>query len=232
MRRNALLGTLTTGLLLAACGGEDDDGVDIPLAQTAGLEPAEVCQGASSSEDPAGDSTGPTRDLVRFEMHASQEGVCVRWTTDTQALVGTKLVLVIHGPWQTTASGGSVSHGYGFDVALTEDGAEVSYGLGDLASNTPNVLDARVGQTGDTVSAFVPRSELDRPPANMPDRPPFPYDGTLTVEARVSDAVTEDIVDSWPDDPGTEAAYVNGQLCPPPCMDPAVTTPPQPQVVP
>jgi hypothetical protein len=95
--------------------------------------------------------------------------------------------------------------------------------LADAVNDTPNVLDARVGQSGETISAFVPRSELDRPPANTPERPPFPYD-TLMVEARVSEELGG-IADSWPDEPGSQASYVDGQLCPPPCPQQTLPAP-------
>jgi hypothetical protein len=221
MRSRGVLGALVAGLLLTGCGDSGDDGgqdgVDIPFAPIAKLEDAETCVGASSAEDPRGDSDSPVRDLVRLELRSTRAGLCVRWTTDAQALVGTKLFLGARGPSQKTPAGSVVSYGYGFFVELTPDGAEVTFGLADPVNDTPNVLDARVGQSGRTVSAFVPRRELDRPPANMPDRPPFPYEEFI-VESRVLDA-TEDIADSWPDDPESQAAYVAGKLCGPPCTE-------------
>jgi len=220
MRCKAMLGALGTGLLLTGCG-EDNDGGNVPVSVTAQLEPAQSCEGAGSAEDPAGDSTsGPFRDLRRLDLRVTQAGVCVRWTTDAQAVVGTRFFLDIRGPFEKTPGGAVVSHGYGFYVDLTKEGAEVTFGLADPVADTPNVLDARVGQSGETVSAFVPRRELDRPPANMPDRPPFPDGDEFIIEARVLQAGPEDIADSWPDDPSSQAAYVNGHICGPPCSEP------------
>ena len=212
MRRTAAIVVVAAGLSLAGCGGDDDnDAVNIPGVVTARLEPAETCPGADSAEDPADDSTGPFSDLRRLELRVTRAGVCVRWTTEAQAVVGTTLYVELRGPFLKTASGALVSHNWGFEVELSEDGAEATYGLAELGSDAPNVLDARVGQSGTTVSTFVPRSELDRAPANMPDRPPFP-DGALIVGARVAD-------DAWPDDPESKAAYVGGELCGPPCPE-------------
>lgn len=221
MRSGAATAVVAAGLVLAGCGNDDDnDGIDVPGAVIAGLESADSCRGADSADDPAGDSTAPFRDLRRVELRITQAGVCVRWTTDAQALVGTTFSLGMHGPFQKTPGGAVVSHGYSFDVELTKDGAEVTSGLADPVDNTPNVLDAQVGQSGHTVSTFVPRKELDRPPGNVPDRPPFPGD-PIIVEVRVLEGVDERIADAWPDDPESQAAYVDGKICGPPCSEPA-----------
>ena len=230
MSDRAVLAALVAVHLLTSCGDSSGDGVGLPLQPTAELEPAEPCPGASTAEDEAGDSTQPSWDLRRLELSATDAGLCVRWTTDGPAFVGTTFFLGAHGPWQQTPSGGSVSHGYGFNVELVEEGAEVTFGLADVVNDTPNVLSGRVGQSGNTVSTFVPRSELDRSPANMPDRPPFPYDAFI-VEARVLDA-TEGIADSWPQEPSRQAGYVDGEFCGPPCSESSLFGVPQPELVP
>jgi hypothetical protein len=72
---------------------------------------------------------------------------------------------------------------------------------------------------------FVARAELDRPPANMPDRLRFPY-RAFGFEARVLSAPDSNgnrRVDFWPQERAGSAAYINGRLCPPPCRDPRFT---------
>ena len=70
------------------------------------------------------------------------------------------------------------------------------------------------------MSVFVPRAELDRPPANMPDRPAFPYRG-FSFEARVisaPDGNGAQVADFLPqENSGGDHALINGRLCPAPC---------------
>lgn len=181
---------------------------------------------AISVDDVAGDATsGASTDLRQFELKATARGVCVRWTTEAPARAGTVLALVAHGPTVRQPGGAVVAHGHGFRVELRDDGARVTYGLDRLGSDAPRVLRGRVGQSGRTVSAFVPRSALDRPPANMPDRPPFPY-RMFSFEARVISALPEHggpEGDSWPQGRLGEAAYIDGRLCEQPCREPRLS---------
>ncbi len=73
-------------------------------------------------------------------------------------------------------------HGYGFQSVLSKgEDSVLKFGL---QGDAPNVLDGKVRIGRATVVVTIPRRELDRPPTNMPGRPPFPYRG-LGVEARV-----------------------------------------------
>jgi hypothetical protein len=67
---------------------------------------------------------------------------------------------------------------------------------------------------------FVPRAELDRAPANMPSRPPFPYRG-FGFEARVitpPDANGAQVGDDLPDPSvGGDYGWIDGRLCRAPC---------------
>lgn len=119
------------------------------------------------------------------------------------------------------ANRGAVSHGYGFEVRLLGPGGLATYGLDRLGSDEPRVLRARVGQSGRTASVFVPRAELDRPPANMRGRPSFPYRG-FNFEARVispPDGRGGQDADFWPQEQEGKAGYVDGRLCEPPCLE-------------
>jgi hypothetical protein len=189
------------------------------------LAPAEQCRGGIRVGDPAGDSTGrtypggrevsssPAADLRRFELRADVKGVCARWTTGAPAKAGATFTLVAHGPFGRSPGGAGIAFGHGFEVELGKDDARVTYGR--------QVLRGRVGQSGRVVSVVLPRAELDRPPANAPDRPAFPY-RTFTFEARValsgerSPAQGEDL---WPQGRSGPAAYINGRLCAAPCTD-------------
>jgi hypothetical protein len=112
-------------------------------------------------------------------------------------------------------------HGHGFSVELRRDGGRVTYGLDRLGSDESRVLRARVRGSGRVVSVFVPRAELDRPPANVPDRPPFPYRG-FSFEARVitpPDRNGAQVADFLPDeDVSGDHALIDGRLCPAPCI--------------
>lgn len=176
-------------------------------------------------EPPGRPPTSPSADLVGFEIRAGRDGVCARWTTAAPAPSGTELELVAHGPPQGSPSGGYESHGHGFNAKLTSDGARVTYGLDRLSSRAPRRLWAHVSRAGRTVSVFVPRRELDRPPANMPDRPPFPY-GAFAFEARVispPDTRGGRDADFWPQEGDGRAGFVGGNLCAPPCRDRRLT---------
>jgi hypothetical protein len=134
------------------------------------------------------------------------------------------LIFSAHGPLIRQPGGSIVSHGYGFELELRKNGARATFGLDRLDSRAPRVLRVRVGRTGSVVSAFVQKAELDRPPANMPDRPPFPY-RTFSFVAQVlsvPDARGNRRADFWPQERVqlALAAYINGRLCAPPCRDP------------
>jgi hypothetical protein len=201
-------------------------------ASVVGWRPAERCAGAITVTDAKNDTRSwtlptppgqavipPSADLRRFELRATAAGVCVRWTTAAPAPAGTVLVFSAHGPFIQ-----HVSHGYGFELELRKNGARATFGLDRLDSRAPRVLRVRVGRTGSVVSAFVRKTELDRPPANVPDRPPFPY-RAFSFQARVlsvPDARGNRRADFWPQERVREAlaAYINGRLCAPPCRDP------------
>jgi hypothetical protein len=206
-------------------------------ASVVGWGPAEHCAGAITVTDAKNDTRSwtlpappgravipPSADLRRFELRATASGVCVRWTTAAPAPPGTVLVFSAHGPPIQQPGGATVSHGYGFELELRKNGARATFGLDRLDSSAPRVLRVRVGRTGSFVSAFVRKTELDRPPANMTDRPPFPY-RAFSFEARVlsvPDARGNRRADFWPQERVRVAlaAYINGRLCAPPCRDP------------
>lgn len=105
-------------------------------------------------------------------------------------------------------------------MLLGPEGGRVSFGLDRLGSDEPRVLRARVLGSGRTVSVFVPRAELDEPPANVPDRPPFPYRG-FSFAARVvtppgrGGAMVADFLPN--EDVSGDHGLVDGRLCPAPC---------------
>jgi hypothetical protein len=214
--------------LLSACGSSSS-----PPELSQNQDPARQCGNAVRVHDPPDDTrpwltpeppnrppTPPFADLRRFEMSSTAKGVCVRWTTAAPAPVGTQFVFSAHGPPRRLPGGAVASHGYGFELALTDDGGTATFGLDQIGSDAPRVLAARVGQSANTVSAFVARGELDRPPANVPDRPPFPY-RTFLFQARVitpPDSEGGQDVDFWPEE-GTDAGFIDGHLCPAPCRD-------------
>jgi hypothetical protein len=210
----------------------------IPTAgatSTAGWRPAERCAGTITVADAKNDTRSwtvpppagravirPSADLRRFDLRATAAGVCVRWTTAAPAPPGTELVFVAHGPYAREPGGAQVAHGYGFDLELRKNGARATFGLDRLGSRAPRVLRVRVGRTGSVVSVFVRKTELDRPPANMPDRPRFPY-RAFSFEARVlsaPDSRGNRRADYWPQEGSGTAAYIKGRLCAVPCRDP------------
>jgi hypothetical protein len=205
------------------------------FATVAGWHPAERCAGAISVADAKNDTRSwtlptppgravipPSADLRRFDLRATSTGVCVRWATAAPAPTGTVLVFSAHSPFVRQPGGGSVAYGYGFELELRKSNARATFGLDRVGSSVPRVLRARVGRTGTVVSVFVRKAELDRPPANMPDRPRFPYHA-FSFEARVlsaPDSSGNRRVDFWPQERTGAAAYIKGRLCAPPCRDP------------
>jgi hypothetical protein len=112
-----------------------------------------------------------------------------------------------------------VAYAYGYKVELREHGGVATYGLDRLGSNQPRVLGALVTWAGNVASVFVARSELDRPPANMLDRPPFPY-RKFGFQARVITPADRDgleSIDFAPNERAGDAGYVDGRLCTAPC---------------
>jgi hypothetical protein len=226
-----ILVTCIAALLLVGCGseqGEERRGAPHVGGRQSSSEP---CEASVAVEDGARDARPwnsvraaepqpPWGDLRRFEISADQTGVCARWTTAAPARDGTELVLDAHGPLITFASGAVISHGHGFSLELKGDGGRVTFGLDRPGSEAPRVLRARVYRRGRSVSAFVPRAELDRPPANVPDRPPFPYRG-FSFEARVITPPDEDGAQVVDFQPGPEVqgdhGLINGRLCRAPC---------------
>ena len=208
----------------------------IPTAgatSAAGWRPAERCAGAITVADAKNDTRSwtvpappavipPSADLRRFDLRATAAGVCVRWTTAAPAPPGTDLVFVAHSPFVREPGGAQVAYAYGFDLELRKNGARATFGLDRLGSRAPRMLRVRVGRTGSVVSVFVRKTELDRAPANMPDRPRFPY-RAFSFEARVlsaPDSRGNRRADFWPQEGSGLAAYINGRLCAVPCRDP------------
>jgi len=161
----------------------------------------------------------PAGDLRRFELRSSKRGVCVRWTLARAVRAGTTLVFNAHGPDVRAGSTSMVRYGYGFDLEVGDTTARATYGLDALATREPRVLAVRVARSGRTVSAVVARSELDRPPANTPQRPPFPS-RTFTFSGSVITPPLFDgsqQVDRAPERELGDAGYVDGRLCRAPC---------------
>ncbi len=206
------------------------------FATVASWRPGERCAGAITVADAKNDTRSwtlpappgravipPSADLRRFDLRATAAGICARWTTAAPAPPGTVLVITAHSPFVHQPGGGAVAYAYGVNLELRKNDAQATFGLDRLGSPAPRVLRVRVGRTGSVVSVFVPRAELDRPPANMADRPRFPY-RAFSFEARVlsaPDASGNRRADFWPQERSTGlAAYINGRLCAPPCRDP------------
>jgi hypothetical protein len=228
-------GTAAAALLCIAAAAATSISANSGFATVAGWRPAERCAGAITVADakddtrswtlpapPGGALSSPSADLRRLELRATAKGVCVRWTTAAPAPPGTVLVFVARGPFVRQPGGGAVAYAYGLELKVRETSAWATYGLDRLGSRAPRVLRVRAGRTGPAVSVFVPRAELDRPPANMPDRPPFPY-RAFTFEVRVisaPDSSGHSRVDFWPQERSGSAAYIEGRLCVAPCRDP------------
>ncbi len=210
---------------------------DARLAAGAGMRPAENCPGAVHVRDAKNDTRSWTlppppgvaviprsADLLRFDLRATRDGVCVRWTTAALAPAGTTFLYSAHGPWTREPGGAQVSRGYGFYLDLGPNGARATLGLARLGSTAPHVLRVRAGQTGSVVSAFL-RKEWLTPPANMRDGWVYVY-RAFSFEARVlsqPDARGNRRVDFLPEEGPGEipiAGYINGALCGPPCHDP------------
>lgn len=192
---------------------------------------AERCKGAIRLHDPRNDTrswvqpeppgrppTPPAADLRRFELRADRHRVCVRWALAAPAPPGTTLVFFGRGPARRRPGGGAVIDQYGFEVALLAAGARVTYATDPNSAPIPR---ARVRRSGATILAVVGRSELDGAPADMRDRPPFPF-RSFVVETRVitpRDRRGGQDVDFWPQQSAGQAAYIRGRLCGPPCKD-------------
>lgn len=228
-------GSAAAALLCIAAAAATRISANSGLATNAGWRPAERCAGEITVADAKDDTrswtvpapsggplSSPSADLRRLELRATAKGVCLRWTTAAPAPPGTVLVFVARGPYVRKPGGGAVAHAYGLELKVREKSAWATYGLDRLGSRAPRVLRVRAGRTGQAVSVFVPRAELDRPPANMPNRPPFPY-RAFTFEARVisaPDSKGHSRVDFWPQERSGSAAYIEGRLCVAPCRDP------------
>lgn len=119
--------------------------------------------------------TAPSGDMQRFELGAGADGVCARWTVAAPPPDGSQLVLGMWAPPQRSASGAITSFGYGYAATLTPTGAVLAYGRDRRGSNAPRLLRGRILRNGRVVTILVPRSELDRAPANAPRRPAFPF---------------------------------------------------------
>jgi hypothetical protein len=236
-----IVAAAAAAVFLAALAGVAVASVDVSrsarVAASAGMRPAERCPGAVRVTDGVNDTRswtlppppGPaviprSADLVRFELRATSNGVCVRWTTAAVAPAGTTFLFRAQGPWTQAAGGGQVSRGYGFYLDLGPNGARATFGLARLGSSAPHVFRVRAGQTGSVVSAFL-RKEWLTPPANQRDDWAYVY-RVFSFEARVlsrPDASGNRRVDFLPEEGPGElpiAGYINGALCGPPCHDP------------
>jgi hypothetical protein len=222
--------TIAVGILLLPLSSATSKAI----SASSPIGSAQSCPGAIAVTDPKRDTRSwviPPRlpeldpsygDLRRFEVKATAAGVCVRWTTAAPAPRGAHFVFSAGGPYVRDAGGGAEVPSYGFDLELRKDGALATYGLDRVGSYAPRVVHVRAGQTGSVVSAFVSTAELNRPPANMPTRPHFPY-RAFVFEARVltaPDARRNQRVDFWPQEARIQklAADINGRLCFP-CQD-------------
>ena len=226
------------GVAVASVHGSGGARVAVP----AGMRSAEPCPGAIRVRDGLNDTRSWTQpqppgpaviprsaDLVRLELRATSEGVCVRWTTAAPAPAGTTFLFRAQGPSTRAAGGGEVSRGYGFYLDLGPNGARATFGLARLGSTAPHVFRVRVGQSGSVVSAFL-RKEWLTPPANQRDSWAYVY-RVFSFEARVlsrPDASGNRRVDFLPEEGPGElpiAGYINGALCGPPCHDPRLNLP-------
>jgi hypothetical protein len=205
-------------------------GTTVATADTASAGAGARCDGGVTLPDGPSDSRSwtmpnratampPSGDLRRFDLRSTRAGVCARFTVAGAFRVGTELDLVAHAPWKRFANGAAVAYAYGYKVELRERGGVATYGLDRLGSDRPRVLRALVTWAGNVASVFVARSELDRPPANMPDRPPFPY-RKFGFQARVITPAGRDgsqSIDFAPNERTGDAGYVDGRLCTAPC---------------
>lgn len=182
------------------------------------LQPLKVCFKVSPV-CPFSSGPGLRQDGVRERGFPPR--LCASFTTARPLPPGGGVDLVIHGPPQDEPSGATVQYGYGFQAELTADGTHVTYGLDRLGSHAPRRLRAAIGRGGNTISVSVPRTELDRAPANMPGRPPFPHRRFL-FEARARsapNAIGGQVADFAPNEDEGKAGYVRGKLCAAPCAE-------------
>jgi hypothetical protein len=158
-------------------------------------------------------------DLRVFALRVSSSGVCAAWTTAAPARSGTRFDVALHGKLTKDPSGTSIlRYGYGFGVQLGDGAAEVTdRPRGGGSRVEPRVIEARIGQTGRTLSVFVPRSQLDQAPASVHARPPFPYREFIFSTGIEGPRERSGTADAWPEPPTADAGYLNGRLCLAPC---------------
>jgi hypothetical protein len=190
------------------------------------------CQAEHTFADPERDSRSwilpapadrrpapPSDDLRRLGVHVDASGLCVTFTTGAPLADHSELSFVARGPMIRQASGAITASAYGVLATLRDGGMAMHYGLD---GQHPNQVHGRWSRDGNELSIAVPRSELDRAPTNMTDRPPFPLDG-FTFEARVTSPFTTrgQETDSLPEERTGALGIVGGQVCPAPCTLPA-----------
>ena len=184
------------------------------------------CKRAVLVSDAAGDARAavpgrqprisPNGDLRRFELMASSEGVCARWTTAERPRRGTTFYFNVYGPPYRRRRPDVVAlQGHGFEIALTREGPRVR----DAAGST--TLQAEATFAGRSLSVFVSRAQLNRPRRDLLERRPFPYDA-FAFDARVFGALDEHgrhTIDIWPQDTDGQAGWVSGRMCLPDCQE-------------
>lgn len=223
--RRALVGGTALALAATFVVGTGSGRAAAETVRAAAEQADALCRTFATLPDPAADGRSwmiPPRvpwrgtpaggDLRRFEIGSGSDGVCARWTLAAAPPAGTQLVVLMRAPPVRSPGGATISWAYGWSASLTPTGATLTYGLDRLDSRAPRVLRGRILRTGRIVTIYVPRSELDRPPANMTGRPRFPF-RRFTYEARALSPLTQDgaqSVDFAPQERAPDAPYPSG----------------------
>lgn len=239
LRRSTAAGIACAVISLSACGDTSDpvtpsskpDQRQPSSARATLPNSAGPCAGPIRVRDASGDVrsyrpgrkprrlAAPSLDLELFQLRVSTRGVCARWTTAAPAPPKTVFAFGVYGPpVRHRRLDVIVPQGHGFMVELQNRGARVTDAVEPSAAG---VLRARVRRSGRSISVFVSRSQLDRPPPGVPERRPFPlraFAFTVVVLSPRHKGGGRD-GDHWPPRDDEKAGAVEGRLCAPPCTD-------------
>jgi hypothetical protein len=226
--RDTAASTPRTSQPTAPTAGPPDRSAGVPVVGPSG----QPCQVEHSFDDPARDSRSwilpaptnrrpapPSDDLRQLGLRVDASGLCVKFTTGAPLADRSELSFVARGPMVQQPGGAMTVSGYGVLATLRDGGLAMYYGLD---GRRPNQVRGSWSRDGDNLSISLPRSELDRAPTNMGNRPPFPLDG-FTFEARVTSPFAAGVqeADFLPEERGGALGIVDGHVCAAPCTLPS-----------